>query len=64
MYNKNICFYYTSRRILRINILLYKTIYNKNICFYYTSRRIMTINILLYKKTYNKIFVSVIQDDV
>ena len=29
MYNKNICFYYTIRCIMIINILLYKKTYNE-----------------------------------
>ena len=54
MYNTNKYFYYTRRRIMTINILLYKKTYNenkyfcytirrinKNICFHYTRRRIL-----------------------
>ena len=52
MYNDNICFCYTRRRIMKCLFVLYKKMYNDNKYFYYTRRRII------------KIFILVIQDDV
>ena len=47
MYNKNICFCYTRRCIIKYLFLLYKKTYNDNKYFYYTRKRIMTINIFI-----------------
>ena len=43
MHNDNKYFHYTRRRIMKINILLYKKMYNENIYCHYIKRTILIL---------------------